>query len=115
MGEKFQEWTDQELPLSAILDSATLYWFTETISKSLYPYRNVLQSPYHDLPEFYIHKPFGFSFFPNETTPTPIAWVATTGDLMWSRTHEEGGHFAALERPEIFLRDVEDFVATAWS
>ena len=40
----------------------------------------------------------------------PVAWVATTGNLVWSRRHDRGGHFAALERPEELLSDLESFV-----
>lgn len=41
VGEKFLDWTDEELPLETILESVTLYWLTNTISTSLYPYRQV--------------------------------------------------------------------------
>jgi len=91
----------------------TLYWFTNTISRSFYPYRDALACPYHGVPEYFIKKPLGFSFFPFETMPTPRSWVETTGNLVWSRVHDQGGHFAALERPEEFLSDVEEFIREA--
>jgi len=47
--------------------------------------------------------------------PAPGSWVETTGNLVWSRVHEQGGHFAALERPVAFLRDVEEFAAEVWA
>lgn len=28
---------------------------------------------------------------------------------------KQGGHFAAMEKPEVLLKDVEDFVAQVWS
>ena len=59
----------------------------------------------------YIKKPFGYSYFPREVAPAPRSWSATTGNLVWHRQHSEGGHFAALEKPELLLGDVEDFVA----
>jgi len=114
VGEKFQEWTDQELKLDDILDCATLYWLTKTISRSMYPYRDAMVSPYHGVPEYYIQRPLGFSSFPHETMPAPRSWGATTGNLVWSRVHDKGGHFAALERPHIFLQDVGEFVAKVW-
>jgi microsomal epoxide hydrolase len=70
--------------------------------------------PYHDLPAYRIQKAFGFSFFPYETIPTAVSWVATTGNLVWTRIHETGGYFAALEKPEAYLKDVEDFIAQVW-
>jgi microsomal epoxide hydrolase len=55
-------------------------------------------------------KPFGFSYYPYELYPVPKAWVATTGDLTFFRAHDKGGHFAALEQTETFLKDLEEFV-----
>ena len=40
--------------------------------------------------------------------------MRTTGDLQFFRHHEKGGHFAALEQTDVFLQDVEDFVAQVW-
>jgi len=115
IGEKYLNWSHLKPPLSVILDAATVYWFTKTIARCLYPYRDVLQSPYHDSPEYFIHKPLGFSFFPYEIAPAPISWVRSTGNLAWSRIHSEGGHFAALETPGAFLQDIEDFIASVWA
>lgn len=40
----------------------------------------------------------------------PVSWVACTGNLVWSRRHTEGGHFAAMEKPDELLRDIEEFI-----
>jgi microsomal epoxide hydrolase len=39
-----------------------------------------------------------------------VSWVKTTGNLVFWRDHERGGHFAALERPEDLLKDFGEFV-----
>lgn len=44
----------------------------------------------------------------------PRAWIETTGNLVWVRQHDRGGHFAALERPEALFEDLEDFVGQVW-
>ncbi|KAK4503298.1 hypothetical protein PRZ48_006726 [Zasmidium cellare] len=67
-----------------------------------------------DDPKYHIKVPFGFSYYPKETAPTPISWVATTGNLVFSRTHQKGGHFAALERPKEFMEDLEEFIKQVW-
>lgn len=38
-------------------------------------------------PEQYIHKPFGFSYFPWELIPAPRSWVELTGDLVFWKEH----------------------------
>ncbi|EPE31760.1 alpha/beta-Hydrolase [Glarea lozoyensis ATCC 20868] len=117
IAEKFLAWTDEDPPLNTILESVTLYWLTETLPTSLYPYRQ-LYTPgnvgAHEDPKWHITKPFGFSWFPKELAPIPRSWAATTGDLVFYRQHDSGGHFAALERPSVLLQDIEEFVAQVW-
>lgn len=117
IGEKYLAWTDEDPPLDTILESVTLYWLTECYPTSIWPYRELFSKDtwgaHHD-PALYIKKPLGYSWFPKELAPIPRAWVATTGNLVFSRQHESGGHFASLERPGVLLKDVEDFVAQVW-
>jgi microsomal epoxide hydrolase len=56
------------------------------------------------------NKPFGYSYYPYELYPVPKAWVATTGNLTFFHAHDKGGHFAAIEQTEAFLKDLKDFV-----
>ena len=49
-----------------------------------------------------------------ELAPVPKAWVEKTGDLVWYRGHDEGGHFAAMEKPKLFTADIVDFIKEAW-
>ncbi|KAK6384931.1 hypothetical protein LTS17_002494 [Exophiala oligosperma] len=137
IGEKFLTWTDTTPTVDEILTSVTLYWLTETFPRCIYPYRQeVVDTPVdwdkdeeaysrvydrgadrymnHANPDYHCRKPMGFSWFPKEITPTPKSWVATTGDLVWFRNHDEGGHFAAMEKPGELLQDVEDFVKQVW-
>lgn len=59
-------------------------------------------------------KPLGFSAFPLEILSTPRSWVEGAGNLVFYRAHTEGGHFAALEKPEVLLADVVEFVDQVW-
>ncbi|KAL8831487.1 MAG: hypothetical protein Q9170_005271 [Blastenia crenularia] len=112
IGEKLLTWTDEDPSIDTILEMVSLYWFTDTMSRCLYPYRQFWDGEWaeHTDPKMYIKKPLGYSLFPKEINPIPRAWVATTGDLVWFRQHESGGHFAALEKPEEMKGDIEDFL-----
>jgi microsomal epoxide hydrolase len=95
----------------------TLYWHTDTFARSIYPYRQISAGQpvsFHANPTYHFTKPFGYSYFPKEIAPIPKDWVATTGNMVWFRAHDAGGHFAALEKPKEFLQDVEDFIEVAW-
>lgn len=62
----------------------------------------------------WISCPFGYSRFTHDPTPFPIDWVEKTGNMVWSATHEEGGHFAAAEVPEVLWGDVEACMDVGW-
>ena len=116
IGEKFIEWTDTTPPLQQILDSVTLYWLTDTFPRCIYPYidffgRGEKSTVFHGDPKYHCKKPMGFSWFPKELGPVPVAWAKKTGDKMiWYRRHDSGGHFAAMEKPEELVQDMEDFI-----
>ncbi|KAF4806279.1 putative epoxide hydrolase [Colletotrichum siamense] len=136
IGEKFLTWTHETPSMDEILASVTLYWLTQTFPRGIYPYRQEViddthgsmtdaecrrvikdgakRYMFHPDPEYYCEKPMGYSWFPYEIVPVPKAWAATTGNLVWYRPHDKGGHFAAYEQPEALLGDVEDFLKQVW-
>ncbi|ETI28018.1 hypothetical protein G647_00467 [Cladophialophora carrionii CBS 160.54] len=116
IGEKFMDWTDDDPSLDVILESVTLYWLTRCASTSLWSYRQFYGpgADNHGSRKWYITKPFGYSWFPRELNPLPKAWIETTGNLVFFRRHDKGGHFAAMERPEDLWNDVEEFLQTVW-
>lgn len=103
IGEKFLEWSDEDPALDTILESVSLYWFTHTFPRCIYPYRGLTGDD--ERPRIgkmkgmgrkmtYVAKPSGYSFFPKELMPIPVSWVATTANLVHSKVHTSGGHFA---------------------
>jgi len=56
----------------------------------------------------------GFSSFPKELLALPEAFARTTGNLVYYKKHDVGGHFAALEQPELLMSDVAEFVERVW-
>ncbi|KAH0040661.1 alpha/beta-hydrolase, partial [Aureobasidium melanogenum] len=116
IGEKFLAWTEEDPPVSSILESVSLYWLTGCATTCLWPYRifytpGINGNP-HNMSEYKIPntKPFGYSYYPYELYPVPRSWAATTGNLTFFRAHDRGGHFAAIEQTETFLKDLEEFV-----
>ncbi|KAF2462450.1 putative epoxide hydrolase [Lineolata rhizophorae] len=118
LAEKYISWADEDTTPSTetILTFVTLYWLTQTLPRSIYPYRSDFapseRVPSHGHPAWNIPagKAFGYSDFPNEIQPVPKEWVEKTGRLSWYNVHDKGGHFAALERPEAVLLDLKNFV-----
>jgi microsomal epoxide hydrolase len=109
IGEKFLAWSDPstEVDLHTIISDITLYWFTGCYPTSIYTYREARKI-------MHVDKPMGYSYFPYELAPVPRAWADKTGNMVFFKSHESGGHFAALERTEALWQDVEEFAKLAW-
>lgn len=123
IGEKYLEWSDEDPSVEEILRAVSLYWLTDTMPRAIYPYRNFVErltappessKGIHASPDWHISKPCGFSWFPREIIAPPKVWVEKSGDLVWHRMHDHGGHFAAMERPEDLATDIEDFLKQVW-
>ncbi|KAK2749484.1 epoxide hydrolase [Colletotrichum kahawae] len=119
IGEKLIEWPDHRYPLTldTILTLVTFYWHTNSFSRNLYAYRPMaaaaVENKLFNMPTSKT-KPFGYSVFPAENILMPEAWAKKAyPNLVYYKRNEKGGHFAALEQPELFLKNVEDFISLA--
>jgi pimeloyl-ACP methyl ester carboxylesterase len=109
--EKFHGWTDCDgdpgniLTPDEILDQISLYWFTNSAASSARLYTE----SFHRQGRGTIDLPTGFSRFPKEILRSPRHWAAETfTNIVHWRDVDRGGHFAALEQPEIFVRELRD-------
>src|SRR5258708_40214718 len=57
--------------------------------------------------------PTGVASFPGEMVALPREWVERNVNLKHFTQMKQGGHFAALEEPELYAKDVQDFIH-AW-
>lgn len=112
--EKFHDWSDcLDFPEEAVdrdrmLTNVTLYWLTGTAGSSARLYRAEQGRSSPPVPV-----PVGAAVFPEDIF-LPVRSVA---ERMlptiehWSE-FDRGGHFAAMEEPELFVRDVRAFFAS---
>lgn len=84
----------------------TLYWLARCYPSSLYVYREIPTLRFPNPGD----KPCGYSYFPAEISCLPAVWCREMVPGIVRYEHDRGGHFAALEQPELLLDDVEDFV-----
>ncbi|KAL7790692.1 Alpha/Beta hydrolase protein [Trichoderma afarasin] len=62
----------------------------------------------------YVKQPVAISQFPHDIWyRTPLEWAKRNGNVKWSAVHEKGGHFPALETPEVLAGDVQQFFGNA--
>ncbi|KAK6953063.1 hypothetical protein Daesc_005362 [Daldinia eschscholtzii] len=97
-------WTDEE-----VLTWIAIYAFSEAgpdASLRLY-YETVHNSKDALFASGWIGKvPLGLSYFPRDLTVVPSSWGRTLGPVVFEKRHEDGGHFAAFERPEKLAADL---------
>jgi pimeloyl-ACP methyl ester carboxylesterase len=106
--EKFILWTD---PASSIdddilLTNLSLYWFTNTIGSSLRYYLESSQTPLRLTEEQRVQVPTHIAHFPYEMPFPPRMWVERRYAVARWTTMSRGGHFAALEAPELLAADI---------
>jgi microsomal epoxide hydrolase len=111
--EKFGEWTDNGRPDEAVdrdqlLTNVMLYWLTGTAGSSARLYYETARARAWS-PTARSTVPTGVAVFPREIMP-PIRRFAEQSDTIVHWTEfGRGGHFAAMEVPDLLVGDVREF------
>lgn len=117
--EKFHGWTDcghgeggqsiggdpeRAVSRDAMLDDVSLYWLTNSGASSARLY----WESFRGFATGQVALPMGASLFPLELFRLSRRWAAQryTNIVYWNET-ARGGHFAALEQPELFAAEVK--------
>jgi pimeloyl-ACP methyl ester carboxylesterase len=112
VAEKFWAWTDNDghpedaLTRQQILDDISMYWFTASAASSARLY----WESFGDRDQTPITVPSGVTIFPREIIRPSRRWTERVfTDLRWYEEMTRGGHFAALEEPDLFVDQVRSF------
>ena len=110
--EKFRTWSDCDGDVESsfsrdrLLDNVSVYWLTNTINASMRLYYET--DAREVIPES-VDVPTGHARYPGEISKTPRVWAEEVYDLVYWSEPPEGGHFAAMEVPELFVDDLRAF------
>ena len=114
--EKFRAWSDcdgdveRAISRDRMLADISLYWFTGAIGSSFWPYYARLHGSVILPPGETISVPTGYAQFPREILKPPRSAAARVfKDIRRWSVMEKGGHFAALEQPDLLAREVRAF------
>jgi pimeloyl-ACP methyl ester carboxylesterase len=113
--EKFKEWTDSyERPEDAVdrdqlLTNVMLYWLTRTAGSSARIYDERAHSDHNSAVLEPSITPTAVAVFPHENF-LPLRHLAERTDniVRWSE-FDRGGHFAAMEEPDLLIGDLRAF------
>lgn len=109
--EKFWAWTDNNgSPEDAVtrdemLDNVMMYWLSESGASAARLYWESMSLLGETQPP--IHIPFGVSVFPHDIFIASERWYRERcSDLRYFNILSNGGHFAATEKPEVFVDEL---------
>ncbi|MBB4642863.1 epoxide hydrolase family protein [Rhizorhapis suberifaciens] len=116
--EKFYAWSDNggdildAFTLDQLCANVSLYAFTDTIDTSIRFYEGFnreLGGVYR--PFYKIDVPTAMAIFPRELLPgrPPRSWAERQYDVRRWTEMPRGGHFAAMEQPDLLLTDIQTF------
>ncbi|UZR96524.1 epoxide hydrolase family protein [Chondrinema litorale] len=110
--EKFNSWSDNDgyiencFTKDELLSNVSLYWFTQTIHSSMRMYHAISQNPMVFGPHDFVKSSVGFANFPKEIPTPPRSYIEKGLNLIQWTNMPKGGHFAALEQPELLATDI---------
>ena len=112
IAEKFKEWTDsKDQPEDAVdrdqlLTNVMIYWLTGTAGSSARLYFEAMASSGPQAPS---RTPTGVAVFPRELVPPIRRFAERTNYIVHWSEFDRGGHFAAMEQPDLLVGDVRAF------
>jgi pimeloyl-ACP methyl ester carboxylesterase len=109
--EKFRGWSDCDGDVESsftrdeLLTNIMIYWVTNTAGSSARLYRETRHPGWTGRVEV----PVACAIFPKEMSRYPRRWVEPHLNVTRWTTLPRGGHFAALEEPQLLVEDVRSF------
>ena len=113
--EKFQTWTDCDgdlkrvLTRDELLTNVMIYWATETIHSSTRLYYESREQPLRLSSTNYVKPPVAVALFPREIPMPPRSLAERGYNITRWTAMPRGGHFAAMEQPELLAQDIREF------
>jgi microsomal epoxide hydrolase len=114
IAEKFTEWTDPSsvIDRDELLTNISIYWFTGTANSAARLYAEFGRSGAGWGKVEPSPVPCGVAQFPYEIFPPIRRFVERSNNLVHWSEFEHGGHFAAMEVPDLLAGDVQKFFAS---
>ena len=119
--EKYRTWSDLTLEDGSrgdiesrytkdeLLTIVTIYWVTNSIGSSVRMYKENQSSLWVMAQDEKVPAPAGMAMFPQEISRPPREWAERSYDVRRWQEMPRGGHFAALEEPELLAHEIREF------
>lgn len=117
--QRFRDWSDcdgdveRSFSRDQLLTNVMLYWVTRSFTSSARLYWETMHSGVLRGPLERVDVPTGIARFPKEEILRfPRSWVEQRYHVTRWTDMPRGGHFAAMEEPELFVDDLRAFFGT---
>lgn len=116
--EKFFSWSgcdgklENTFTKDELLTNLTIYWATQTITSAMRLYYEAAVSIQQEDKSMEIKKvevPTGVAIFPQDVVPAPREFAERLFNVQQWTEMPRGGHFTAMEQPDLFAGDVRKF------
>src|SRR5262252_1305347 len=107
--EKFRTWSDctghieNAFTRDQLITNVMTYWVTQTITSSVRLYWELQHASAGPGAPDFVTVPTGIARYPKEPIRLPRAWVERRYNVTHWAEMPRGGHFAAMEQPELFF------------
>lgn len=115
IAEKFRTWSDcggkieSVITMDALLTDISLYWFSDSLAASLRLYKENRNRPLTFGEGERVVPPLGMALFPRELPAPPRSWVERVFDVRRWTSMPAGGHFAAIEQPQLLAAEIREY------
>jgi|SRR5579875_205900 pimeloyl-ACP methyl ester carboxylesterase len=113
--EKFRTWSDcdgnpeRRFTKDQLLTNIMIYWLNAAIGSSMRLYYEELNHPFRLRSGERVEAPTAVAVFPKEIATPPRSWAAQAYNLKRWTVMPRGGHFAAMEEPQLLADDIRAF------
>lgn len=120
--EKFYGWSDCKDDIESrftkdeLLTNVMIYWTTGTIGSSFLPYRDFMKAGAMrwttEAAKGWLgsdRTPAAFAIFPKDIVTPPREWAERFYNVQRWTEMDRGGHFAALEEPQLLAQNIREF------
>ena len=117
--EKFRTWSDCDgnpencFTREQLLTNVMLYWVSQTSASSARLYWETKHQDRATRTAPFVDVPTGVARYPKEVLRWPRPWIERQYNVVHWAVMDRGGHFPAMEQPELFVEDLREFFRRA--
>jgi pimeloyl-ACP methyl ester carboxylesterase len=114
--DKFRSWSDcqgnllSRFSYDELLTTASIYWFTESMPSAIRLYWEGRNRPLAFASGDRVGVPVAVAHFPRELPIPPRSYIERGYNVRRWTEMPRGGHFAALEEPDLLAEDIRTFL-----